>query len=753
MFWLSLVKTIELKQELNILLSIFTKDVCKVLSVNACSIFLLDNSEHTYTLSASTLVPKLKSGIIYINVKDDLLGKVALHKNTLVIPDMSKVSTHSILQTLSRNQLHSLLAEPVVHEGKVIAIIAFQLRDKNIITETLQTNVAKLCSNLSLPLSRAICIENISDTLKNSPKSPIYFDGLTANDGVQTGIARARYNITDIEEIPDKHSQSDDEESLFIAAVKDVKASLQDMLQRIKILAGSEEVQLFEAYLQMIDSSRFYDGIIQYIRQGVWLQSSIKRVVIEQAMLFEKMDEPYFVERASDIRDLGKRILLALENKILKKGYYPVDTVLIASEITASMIAEVPKGRLKAIISEHGTSYSHAAILAKALSIPFITRIKALPISFIDGKEVIVDAYIGRVYIQPAKGLKTAYGRLIKHEDQKAVELQALKNLSSTTLDGHKITLKANVGLIADLDRAVNQGASGIGLYRSEIPFMIRDSFPSEDEQRIIYQQILSTFPGKPSVLRTLDVGADKTLHYFYEEEQNPALGWRGIRMLLDQSSLFLMQIRAMLKASFNHNNLHILLPMITTIEEIKEAKKLIYKAYKEVVEEGFDIEQPNIGIMIEVPAAVILAERLINLVDFISIGSNDLAQYILAVDRNNEKVAALYNQLHPAVIQVLYHLVKVAKKQNKEISLCGELGSNPLATALLIGMGFDTLSINPSALPKVKYVLRNVSKKQCQNVLKNVLKLSTTKEVITYLEKFLVENDLGGLIRAGINY
>lgn len=752
MFWQALVKIIELKQDLDVVLSMFVKDTCKLLNIDACSVFILDDTEHVYTLSASTLVPTLKSGMIYINARDDLLGKVALREEALVVADMSKAPSYSVLQTLSRNKLQSLLAAPVVHKGEVIAIIAFQLSDKDKITENLQTDVATLCANLSLPLNRAIHIEDISEQIEDQPQSPLLFDGISANEGVQKGVAVGRYNITDIEEIPDKLTQSEDEENLFIAAVKEVKASLKEMLQRINLLVGNSEASLFEAYLQMIDSSRFYDAIIHYIRQGIWLQSAIKRVVLEQVAIFEQMDETYFAERASDIRDLGKRVLLVLENKILKKSHYAVDTVLVASEVTASMIAEVPKGRLKAIISEHGSSYSHAAILAKALSIPFVTGIKALPVSFIDGKEVIVDAYVGRIYIQPTKGLKTAYERLIKHESQKAVELQAIKDLPSETLDGHAIELKANVGLIADLDRAVTQGAESVGLYRSEIPFMIRERFPSEDEQRIIYQQILSTFPNKPVVLRILDVGADKTLPYFYEEEQNPALGWRGIRMMLDQSNLFLMQIRAMLKASLHHNNLRILLPMITTIEEVKEAKKLIRQAYKEVVEEGFDIELPAIGVMIEVPAAAILIDRIIGLVDFVSIGSNDLAQYILAVDRTNEKVASLYDQLHPAMIRVLYHLVKITKKHNTEISLCGELGGNPLATALLVGMGFDSLSMNAAVLLKVKHVLRNVSYKQCRNVLKHVLKLATTEEVHTYLENFLVENDLGGLIRAGIN-
>lgn len=752
MLWQSLIRIIELQYELDFTLSILSREACKILNVGACSIFISDREGKVYTLSASTLIPAIKSGMIYIDVEDDLLGQVSLREEALIISDISKISKYTVLRTLSRSRFKSLLAAPVIHRGEVIAIIALQLTDGNKITENLQTDVATLCANLSLPLNRAINIEGVSERIEEQPENSMRFDGISANDGVQKGTAVARYNITDIEKIPDKPSQAEDEEKLFINAVEDVKESLKDMLQRVTLLTGKQEAQLFEAYLQMIDSSRFYDAIINYIRQGVWLQSAIKRVVIEQAKIFEQMSEPYLVERASDIRDLGKRILLALENKNLKQSHYSIDTILVASEVTASMIAETPKGQLKAIISEHGSSYSHAAILARALSIPFVTGIKALPVGFIDGKEVIVDAYVGRIYIQPGKRLKVAYDRLIKYESQKAAELQAIKGLPSMTLDGFKVALKANVGLIADLDMALNQGASGIGLYRSEVPFIIRERFPSENEQRIIYQQILSAFPEQPAVLRILDVGADKTLPYFYREEQNPALGWRGIRMLLDQSNLFLMQTRAMLKASLNHNNLHILLPMISNSEEIEESKLLIRQAYKEVVKEGFKINKPSVGIMIEVPSAVILSEQLMKMVDFVSIGSNDLAQYILAVDRTNEKVANLYNQLHPAVIRILYYLVKVAKKQHKTISLCGELGGNALATALLVGMGFDSLSMNASTLLKVKQVIRSVTRQQCRNVLKQVLKLTTSDEVHRYLENFLIENDLGGLIRAGIH-
>ena len=752
MFWQSLIKIIESKQELDQLLSLFASEVCKVLDVDACSVFIHEEDDSLFTLSASTLTPHIKSGMIYINAADDLIGQVATREEALTVDDLSKAKSYTILRTLSRDKFHSLLAAPVIYKSEVIAILALQIKEKSSINESLQTDVATLCANLSLSLNRAIHIDDISEQIEEQVSNTLIFEGTGANEGVQKGVAFARYNISDLETIPDKETQNEDEESLFKTAVKEVKANLQDMLHRVTTLAGDSEGALFEAYLQMLDSRRFYDAIIELIQKGVWLKTAIKKITLKQAETFEQMNEPYFAERASDIKDLGKRLLLALEDKTIKKSHYPANTVLIATEVTASMIAEVPKGRLRAVITEHGSAYCHAAIIAKALSIPFMTNIKALPVEFIDGKEVIIDAYADRIYVNPSAALKSAYERIIRHESQKEIEFQTVKGLTSETVDGHHVALKANVGLIADLDRAIKQDATSIGLYRSEIPFMIRDRFPSEEEQRIIYQQILSAFPQQTVVIRLLDVGADKTLPYFYEKEQNPALGWRGIRMMLDQSNLFLMQVRAMLKASEEHNNLRILLPMISTLEEIKEAKVLIRQAYKEVIEEGFTIKQPEIGIMIEVPSVIALIEQILPLVSFISIGSNDLTQYILAVDRTNEKVDSLYDQLHPAMIKVYYYLAKIAHKNQVDISLCGELGGNPLATALLIGMQFNSLSMNSASILKVKYILRHITYKQCRNVLRQVLKLGTTKEVHTYLGNFLVENDLGGLIRSGIH-
>ena len=751
MSWQTLIKALECEQGLDAMLSTLTGELSRRTQVDACSIFTLEEQTDIYTLGASTLVPAIKHGMIYIDPREDFIGKVALREEPLYIGNIDTSDKYSILQTLSRKRFYSLFAAPVVHKGDVIAILVLQSIEKDGISESLQTDMATFCTNLSLPLNQALHADDVLERIEVTPDNSIYFEGISASEGVAKGIGFARYNIMDIKNIPDKKTQVDDEESLFINAVKDVKHHLNEMHKRVKQLAGEDEGALFDAYLQMIDSQRFYDAIIRLIRQGVWVQSAIKQVTLEQAKLFEQMPEPYLVERASDIKDLGKRILLALESKSLKKNHYAQETILVASEITASMIAEVPKGRLKGVVTEHGSAYSHAAIIAKALSIPFVTGISAFPVSFSDGKEIIVDAYQSRVYINPSEGVKTAYGRIVMLENQKTAELQSVRNLASETTDKYRLNLNINVGLIADLKHAVQQGAHTIGLYRSEIPFLIRDRFPGEDEQRILYQQVLHAFPERPVVLRILDVGADKSLPYFYEKETNPALGWRGIRMMLDQSDLFLTQVRAMLKASVSTGNLRILLPMVTTIGEIKAAMVLIKQAYLEVLEEGFQVSMPAIGVMIEVPSLAMVIDKVLECVDFISVGSNDLTQYVLAVDRNNEKVSALYHQLNPAMVRLFYHLAKQARKYQKPSALCGEIAGNPLAVPLLIAMGFDSLSMNGAALLKVKYVLRHVSKKQCDRLLKKVLTFTSVDEIQSCLEQFLDKNHLGQLICAGI--
>ena len=315
---------------------------------------------------------------------------------------------------------------------------------------------------------------------------------------------------------------------------------------------------------------------------------------------------------------------------------------------------------------------------------------------------------------------------------------EALRDLPSETLDHHRVPLWVNTGLMADVMRSIERGAEGVGLYRTEVPFLLRDRFPTEEDQRKIYREQLAAFAPHPVTMRTLDVGGDKALSYFPIEEANPFLGWRGIRVTLDHPEIFLAQVRAMMKASEGLNNLRIMLPMISHISELEAAQVLINRAFNELVEEGFAVELPPVGVMIEVPAAVYQAKELAARADFLSVGSNDLTQYLLAVDRNNPQVADLYNSYHPAVLQALQYIVKAAHSQGTPVSICGEMAGDPGAAILLMAMGYDVLSMNSTNLPRVKSVIRAISLEQSEVLLGSVMKLTDADTVTQYVEAAL---------------
>ena len=462
------------------------------------------------------------------------------------------------------------------------------------------------------------------------------------------------------------------------------------------------------------------------------------------------MKDDYLRERASDLRDIGRRVLAELQSSQETEIIYPRRTILVGDEITASALAEVPEGQLAGVVSAKGANNSHVAILARALGVPTVMGVRGLQLDQLSKRAIIVDGYYGHVFISPTKILLAEYKQLAQEENELNQSLITLREKPAETSDNHRISLQVNMGLAMDAGLSMSVGAEGVGLYRSEIPFMNRDRFPSEDEQYIIYRQLLKAFAPRKVTMRTLDIGGDKILPYFPIEEDNPYLGWRGLRITLDHPDVFLLQVRAMMRASEDLNNLKILLPMVTTVHEVDEAIYLIDQAYNELLEENHLIQKPDLGVMIEVPAAVYQARELAKRVNFLSVGSNDLTQYLLAVDRNNARVAGLYDALHPAMLQTLLKVVEGGHAAGVEVSICGEMASDPYAVILLLAMGFDTLSMNSASLPRIKWVIRSFSIAKARKILADVLELEHASDIRLHLQKALEREGLGGLIRAG---
>jgi phosphotransferase system enzyme I (PtsP) len=506
---------------------------------------------------------------------------------------------------------------------------------------------------------------------------------------------------------------------------------------------------LFDAYALILDSPEIVEATVERIHQGNWAPGALRRTIELYTRRFEEMEDPYLRERGADIRQLGNRILVHLQGASDTTGDYPSNTILIGRQLSAIDLGLAPLDRLRGIISEEGTSLSHSAILARALGIPAVMGVRNTSLEHLDNQEVVVDGTQGHVYLRPNPRLREEIEHLIYEERDLEEDLKSLRDLPSKTKDGVEVFLYTNAGLIADIASMAVAGSAGIGLFRTELPFMLYDRFPSEQEQIKIYRQVLEAVAPRPVNIRTLDVGGDKPLPYLPIEEQNPALGWRGIRLTLDHPEIFLTQLRAALRANVGLGNLRLLLPMVNGVAEVEQALALIDRAQRQLLDEGVACSRrPPVGLMIEVPSAVYQAQQLARRVDFLSVGTNDLVQYLLAIDRDNPHVSKRVDPIHPAVLHALRHVVEASRRVGKPAAVCGEMAGDPAYALLLLGLGFNSLSISATALPRVKWAIRSVNLPRMESLAKQALMLERPEPIRQLLEKALEDAGLDRLLR-----
>ena len=423
--------------------------------------------------------------------------------------------------------------------------------------------------------------------------------------------------------------------------------------------------------------------------------------------------------------------------------------MLVGDEVSLARVADVPPRQLRGIVCLRGSVVSHTAVLARGIGIPAVMGLGPRDVRSLDGHPIVVDGYRGRVFIDPLPAVMQEYRRVIQHEGLLSAKLAHLRDLEARTTDDVRIGLALNVGLLTDIDVAANLDVDEVGLYRSEFPFMSRQTFPVEHEQYETYRKVLTAFAPKPVAMRTLDIGGDKPLPYFPTREDNPFLGWRGIRLTLDRPDILLPQLRAMLRANVGLNNLRVMFPMIGQIEELKAARQAVERACRELREEGCDCAMPPVGAMLEVPSALLTVPALSRYADFFSIGTNDLTQYLLAVDRNNPSVARLYNHLDPAVIRALCGVIDDARRCRRPVAVCGEMAADPGCAILLLGMGLETLSMSASAVPRIKWLIRSLSIRRAKQVLRRALRMESADSVRRLLDDELARAGLGELVLA----
>ncbi len=734
-------------------LTIIVQRVKQAMQVDVCSAYLADEKQQRYILMATDGLNPRAVGEVGLAFGEGLVSLVAERAEAVNLDHAPDHPRFHFISDTDEQAFHAFLGVPIIHHRQVLGVLVLQQRARRRFKEDETAFLLTVAAQLAGAIAHAEVSGGIARLVTNANEG-VALQGLPGSPGVGIGTGLVVYPPADLDAVPDRQIEDAEAEiEVFEAAVDLAKSDIRGLQARLSVALTQDDQALFDAYLQMLSSTSLIDQVKARIRQGSWASGALRATINEHVQMFRVMEDPYMRERAEDIRDLGRRILRFIQKGRHKPPPYPEKTILVGDEITATMLAEAPLDRLVGVISAKGSSSSHVAILARALGIPAVVGLKDLPVARMEGQSLITDGYNGRVYVSPSVNVRNEYERLASEEAQMTAELAELRDEPAQTSDGFRLPLYANTGLLSDITPSLLSGAEGIGLYRTEFPFMVRDRFPTEDEQVDIYRQVIEAFATKPVVLRTLDIGGDKSLPYFPIQEDNPFLGWRGIRVTLDHPELFLAQIRAMMRASIGHDNFSILLPMITNISELEEAMALVEQSYNELQEDsGEPFVKPRLGVMIEVPSLVYQIEAVAKRVDFVSVGSNDLTQYLLAVDRNNGSVAELYDSLSPAVIMAIKHVVEGAAKHACDVSVCGEMAGNPRAALLLLAMGVDSLSMSASSLLRVKWVIRQVSRSRAQQLLEDVLTMETATEIGQHLGDALVEEGLGGLIRAGYN-
>lgn len=747
-----IVQEVSSATDLRDALRVVVARIREAMRTEVCSVYLFDPEAKRYVLMATEGLNQEAVGRVSLSSSQGLVGLVGSRAEPLNIDNAPSHPRFHFLSETGEDPFQSFLGVPIIHNKRLMGVLVVQQRDSRQFDEGEEAFLVTMSAQLAGVIAHAEATGNILEiaTARESRKST-RFNGAPGAAGVGLGTGFVMLPAADLGSVMDRGTDDPDAEIvLFDQALDSARAEIRKLGSQLSGELRPEELALFDVYLNMLDDNALGAEVKARIGEGHWAQGALRQVVMEYVGHFQRMEDPYLRERATDILDLGARILAHLQGasgKSLTADDFPDDCILVSEELTPGMLGEVPPSKLRGLVSVKGSSNSHVAILARAMGIPTVMGVVDLPYTQVNGLELIVDGYRGQLLSTPTDELREHYRAIYEEERALQKDLEVLRNEPAETLDGHRIPLWVNTGLITDALRSLDRGAEGVGLYRTEVPFMMRDRFPSESEQQKIYRQQLETFAPAPVTMRTLDVGGDKALTYFPINEANPFLGWRGIRVTLDHPEIFLVQIRAMMKASEGLNNLRIMLPMISSVSEVDEALHLIYRAHAEVLEEGFDIDMPQVGVMIEVPSAVFQIRDLGLRVDFLSVGSNDLTQYLLAVDRNNPRVADLYQAFHPAVLTALKLIAEGAHEVGKPVSVCGELAGNPLGCVLLMAMGYDMLSMNATNLPKVKSIIRGINMEWAKRLLDQVLQIESAQVIAAMVQLALEKEGFGRII------
>ncbi|MEA3464782.1 MAG: phosphoenolpyruvate--protein phosphotransferase [Thermodesulfobacteriota bacterium] len=719
--------------------------VARRMYAEVCSIYLLDDDATTLWLRATHGLPQDAIGRVSMQLGEGLTSMALEQGRPVSITDPSEHQRHLKFEEIGEKQFHCFLATPLFYRGNPIGVIALQSTAKQAFSSTEISTISTIAFQISAVVVNAKLLHSIKnqdikaptnhDNKESSDQMPATaLRGIVAYPGVVSGTVHVldyKCGLADI--LEENNIDIDKEIDRLHVALNETRIQTLFLEKRVAERLSEQDAAIFHTHLMILEDRSFTDQMINEIRRGHSAPYALKKVISQYTEAFAKMDDAYLRERASDTLDIGRRLLghLTGEHNTLQLKR---PGILFAREVLPSDMATLDHEKLLGIVAEAGEINSHAVIMAKSLGIPALVAVKGALKAVKHNSHVILDGNSGCLFIDPAEAIIDEYRRLEEDSSNEVHRLNKYRRRPAISKDGISVVLRANIGLLSDVAIAQQNGANGVGLYRTEFPYMTRNKFPDRNDQYQLCRKIVESFDG-PVTIRTLDIGGDKALPYFpHPKEDNPFMGWRSVRVSLDNRDIFRTQIEAILMAGV-HGSVKLLFPMISGIEEIQECKEVIKEAEYNLRQEKIPFASNiPIGVMIEVPAAVQMCKFLAKEVDFFALGTNDLIQYMLAADRNNPLVNKYYNPLHPSILQAIKYVNDTAKRLGKGVCLCGEMASDPLTFTVLLGIGIREFSMVSPFIPRTKAFLADLSCAEATQIANEVLQMDSSKQILEHL-------------------
>lgn len=741
--------------------------VSKRMESEVCSIYLLDDDGETLRLKSTKGLSRSSVGKITMKTSEGLTGLVIEQRGVVSLENAHEHPRYKYFRETKEERYQSFLGIPMFERKTPVGVIVVQHKEARAYTKDEISTLSTIAYQISSIVINAKLLDSIrrneeersrleqelqkiqgqempgGDLLPgDTGKPPVASYGTGVSPGFAMGGIYILSRRNQLEgTIVESTLPPEEEHKRLKIALEKARIQTLYMEKRVAETLSEEDAAIFHSHLMILEDRGFLGKIQELIDQEYGAARAVQEVVKFYVAAFSRMEDPYLKNRSADMEDIGNRLIDSLDGNEGRSLKLEEKRLLVASNLLPSDLATMELEKILGIVAEQGDMNSHAAIMARSLGIPAVVGVEGILRQLSLKDELIIDGNSGHVYINPGQLIRTEYLRLQKDFSLKRRELAELQDLPAVTKDGVRISLKANIGMISDIRVARENGAEGVGLYRTEFPYMTRKTFPNRSEQKTLYAKIMDGFDSLPVTIRTLDIGGDKGLPYFqHPHEENPFMGWRAIRISLECRDIFRDQLAAIMTASVDRDA-RIMFPMISGIEEIRQIREIVDQVKDELRRSATPFnENIPLGIMVEIPAAVQIAGLLAKAVDFFSIGTNDLIQYTLAADRNNPKVKGYYTPYHPAVLHSIKRVADAAHAAAIPVSLCGEMAADPVSALLLAGLGITDLSMSSPSIPLVKQVLRSTSMAKARELAKAVLEMESSEEISAYLKESALE-------------